>query len=58
MPQLFGPASNTIAKVSIAVVVILLGVTLAVAYIMDRGHWMTSCAWRLSSRFLSAISTM
>lgn len=41
MPQLFGPASNTIAKVSIAVVVILLGTTLAVAYVMDRGNWMT-----------------
>jgi hypothetical protein len=41
MPQLFGPASNTIAKVSIALIVILLGTTLAVGYVMDRGHWMT-----------------
>src|SRR5438105_8659249 len=41
MPQVFGPASNTIAKVSIAVVVFLLGGTLAVGYIMDRGSWMT-----------------
>ena len=41
MPQLFGPASNTIAKVSIALVVVLLGTTLAVAYVMDRGNWMT-----------------
>src|SRR5438552_11170826 len=41
MPQIFGPASNTISKVSIAVVVLLLGGTLAVGYIMDRGSWMT-----------------
>jgi len=41
MAQLFGPASNTIAKVSLAGVVILLGTTMAVAYVMDRGHWMT-----------------
>ena len=41
MAQLFGPASNTIAKVSIAAVVILLGTTVAVGYVMDRGHWMT-----------------
>jgi hypothetical protein len=42
MPQLFKPSSNTVAKVSIAVVVLLAGSTLAVAYIMDRGHWTTS----------------
>ena len=42
MPQLFRPSSNTIAKVSIAAVVLLLGSTLAVGYIMDRGHWITS----------------
>jgi Cytochrome c7 and related cytochrome c len=41
MPQLFGPASNTIAKVSIAGVVILLGTTLAIGYVTDRGAWMT-----------------
>jgi hypothetical protein len=41
MPQLFGPASNTIAKVSIALIVTLLGTTLAIAYVMARGHWMT-----------------
>jgi len=41
MPQFFRPSSNTIAQVSLAGVVILAGVTLAVAYTMDRGHWMT-----------------
>src|SRR5438270_6138843 len=42
MPQLFRPSSNTIAKVSIAVLVLLLGSTLAVAYMIDRGAWITS----------------
>src|SRR5881227_2978666 len=42
MPQLFRPSSNTIAKVSIAAVVLLFGSTLAVGYIMDRGSWITS----------------
>jgi hypothetical protein len=42
MPQLFRPSSNTIAKVSIATVVLLAASTLAVAYIMDRGPWTTS----------------
>ena len=42
MAQLFRPSSNTIAKVSIAAVVLLAGTTLAVAYITDRGPWMTS----------------
>jgi hypothetical protein len=41
MPQLFRPASNTIAKVSIVAVIVLLGTTLGVAYIADRGTWMT-----------------
>jgi len=42
MAQLFRPSSNTIAKVTIAVVVLLVGCTFAVAYIMDRGPWTTS----------------
>ena len=42
MPQLFRPSSNTIAKISIAAVIGLLGSTLAVAYIVDRGPWNTS----------------
>jgi Cytochrome c7 and related cytochrome c len=42
MAQLFRPSSNTIAKVSIAAVVTLLGGTLCVAYIVDRGPWITS----------------
>jgi hypothetical protein len=42
MPQLFRPSANTVAKVSIAVVVLLLGTTLAVAYMIDRGEWITS----------------
>ncbi len=42
MPQIFGPASNTIAKVSIVTVIGLAASTLAVAYIMDRGPWTTS----------------
>jgi hypothetical protein len=42
MAQLFGPASNTIAKVSLFGVVFLAASTLAVAYIMDRGPWTTS----------------
>jgi hypothetical protein len=41
MPQLFRPASNSIARISIALVIILLATTLAAAYIMDRGHWIT-----------------
>jgi hypothetical protein len=41
MPQLFRPASNTIAKVSIVVVILLLATTLGIAYIADRGTWMT-----------------
>ncbi|MGA7411039.1 MAG: cytochrome c3 family protein, partial [Bryobacteraceae bacterium] len=42
MAQLFRPSSNTIAKVSIAAVVTLLGGTLCVGYIVDRGPWITS----------------
>ena len=42
MPQLFRPSSNTIARVSIVAVITLLGSTLAVGYIMDRGPWNTS----------------
>jgi Cytochrome c7 and related cytochrome c len=41
MAQLFRPASNTIAKVSIVLIIVLLGTTLGVAYITDRGAWMT-----------------
>jgi hypothetical protein len=42
MAQLFPPSANTIAKVSIAAVVLLAGCTLAAAYIIDRGAWNTS----------------
>jgi len=42
MAQLFRPSSNTIAKVSIVAVITLLGGTLCVAYIVDRGPWITS----------------
>jgi hypothetical protein len=42
MAQIFRPSANTIARVSIAAVVLLLATTLAVAYIMDRGPWTTS----------------
>ena len=42
MAQLFRPRSNTIAKVSIAAVVLLASATLSVAYMMDRGGWITS----------------
>jgi formamidopyrimidine-DNA glycosylase len=42
MAQIFRPSANTIAKVSIAGVVLLLAATLAVAYIADRGPWTTS----------------
>ncbi|MGA8027061.1 MAG: cytochrome c3 family protein [Bryobacteraceae bacterium] len=41
MAQLFRPSSNTIAQVSLTGIVVLLGVTLGVAYTMDRGDWMT-----------------
>ncbi len=41
MAQIFRPSANTIARVSIAAVILLLGTTLAVAYIMDRGPWTT-----------------
>lgn len=42
MAQLFRPSANTIARVGIAVVIVLAASTLAVAYIIDRGPWMTS----------------
>src|ERR1700685_998935 len=42
MPQLFRPSANTLAQVSIAAVVLGLGGTLAVAYMIDRGEWITS----------------
>ncbi len=42
MPQLFRPSSNTVAKVSIALVVLFLGGLLAIGYTMDRGSWITS----------------
>jgi hypothetical protein len=42
MAQLFRPSSNTIAKVSIAAVVLAAGGLLAFGYIMDRGPWITS----------------
>ncbi len=42
MAQLFRPSANTLAKVGIFAVVFLAASTLAVAYIMDRGPWMTS----------------
>jgi hypothetical protein len=42
MAQLFRPSTNTIAKVSIAVVVLLVFSTLAIAYIVDRGGWITT----------------
>jgi hypothetical protein len=42
MAQLFRPSSNTIAKVSIVVAALLAVSTLSVAYIIDRGPWITS----------------
>jgi Cytochrome c7 and related cytochrome c len=42
MAQLFRPSSNTIAKVGIVVVALLAVSTLSVAYITDRGPWITS----------------
>jgi len=42
MAQLFRPSSNTIAKVSIVLVVTLAASTLAVGYMVDRGSWITS----------------
>jgi hypothetical protein len=42
MPQLFPPSANTIAKVSIAAVVLLAGGAFSAAYIIDRGSWNTS----------------
>jgi hypothetical protein len=42
MAQIFRPSANTIARLSIAGVVLLLATTLAVAYIMDRGPWTTN----------------
>ena len=42
MSQLFRPASNTVAKVSILAVIGLAASTVAVAYIMDRGPWNTA----------------
>jgi hypothetical protein len=42
MAQLFRPSSNTIAKVSIALVILSAGSLLAFGYLMDRGSWITS----------------
>jgi hypothetical protein len=42
MAQLFRPSSNTIAKVGIVAVVLLAASTLAIAYMIDRGPWITS----------------
>jgi hypothetical protein len=42
MAQLFRPSSNTIAKVGIVVAALLAVSTLSVAYIIDRGPWITS----------------
>jgi formamidopyrimidine-DNA glycosylase len=42
MAQLFRPSSNTIAKVSIVAAILLAASTLAVAYIVDRGPWITA----------------
>jgi len=41
MAQLFRPSSNTISKVSITLFVAFLGSVLAIAYTIDRGHWIT-----------------
>lgn len=41
MAQFFRPRSNTVAQVSLAAIVVLAGLTLAAAYTMDRGEWMT-----------------
>lgn len=42
MAQIFRPSANTIAKVAIAAVILLAATTLALAYIIDRGPWVTS----------------
>ena len=41
MPQLFRRSANSIARVSIAGAVLLIGTVIAVAYTIDRGPWMT-----------------
>jgi cytochrome c7-like protein len=41
MAQLFPPSANTLAKVSIAAVVLLAGGAFGAAYIIDRGAWNT-----------------
>ena len=41
MAQIFRPSSNTVARVGIAVTLLLIVSTLAVAYIIDRGPWNT-----------------
>ena len=41
MPQLFRPRSNSLAKLSIAGVVLLAGAIVIVAYTVDRGAWVT-----------------
>jgi hypothetical protein len=42
MAQLFRPSSNTIAQVSIAAYVLLASSVLGIAYMTDRGNWITS----------------
>ncbi len=41
MAQLFHPSANSIAKVSIAAAVILVFSTIGIAYVIDRGPWVT-----------------
>jgi hypothetical protein len=41
MAQIFRPSSNTVARVGIAVTILLAVSTLAIAYIIDRGPWNT-----------------
>lgn len=41
MAQLFRPSANSIAKVSIASAVILVFSTIGIAYMIDRGPWIT-----------------
>jgi NAD-dependent SIR2 family protein deacetylase len=41
MPQLFRPSANSLAKIAIAGALILVSSTIGIAYVIDRGPWIT-----------------
>ena len=58
MAQIFGRGSNSLARVSIAVVLLLLGGVIWAAYKINAGSFTTDVGWHPTSRCLSATSIM